>query len=107
MAARLEEARLVCGRYRRHLVNPVTLLADLEEFIHDHHPHGPLTADATPPPAWNGYLLTVFLGRGAATYRLHHSSTRDWSASLSSVIRFMRSTISWIASTAPRTASIR
>src|SRR4030095_8566588 len=38
MAARLEEARLVCGRYRRHLVNPVTLLADLEEFIHDHHP---------------------------------------------------------------------
>jgi hypothetical protein len=24
----------------------------------DHRPHGPLTADAT-PPAWNGYLLTV------------------------------------------------
>jgi hypothetical protein len=39
-------------------VNPVTLLADLEDFIHDHRPHGPLTADAT-EPAWNGYLLMV------------------------------------------------
>jgi hypothetical protein len=36
----------------------VTLLADLEDFIHDHRPHGPLTADAT-EPAWNGYLLMV------------------------------------------------
>jgi len=36
----------------------VTLLADLENFVHDHHPHGSLTADAT-SPAWNGYLLTV------------------------------------------------
>jgi hypothetical protein len=34
------------------------LFADLEEFVHDHRPHGPLTADAT-QPAWNGYLLTV------------------------------------------------
>ena len=34
------------------------LLADLEDFLHDHRPHGPLTADAT-EPAWNGYLLTV------------------------------------------------
>jgi hypothetical protein len=42
----LLEARLVRGRYR------------LEAFIHDHRPHGPLTADAT-LPAWNGYLLTV------------------------------------------------
>jgi len=24
----------------------------------NHHPHGPLSADAT-EPAWNGYLLTV------------------------------------------------
>jgi hypothetical protein len=39
-------------------VNPVNLLADLEDFIHDHRPHGPLTGDAT-EPAWNGYLLTV------------------------------------------------
>jgi hypothetical protein len=30
----------------------------LEEYVHDHRPHGPLTADAT-APAWNGYLLTV------------------------------------------------
>jgi len=36
----------------------MTLLADLEEFISDHCPHGPLTADAT-EPARNGYLLTV------------------------------------------------
>jgi hypothetical protein len=36
----------------------MTLLADLEEFVHDHRPHGRLTADAT-VPAWNGYLLTV------------------------------------------------
>jgi hypothetical protein len=41
----------------------VTLLADLEDFIHDHRPHGPLTADAT-EPAWNGYLLTVACPRG-------------------------------------------
>ena len=34
------------------------LLAHLEEFVRDHSPHGPLTADAT-EPAWNGYLLTV------------------------------------------------
>jgi hypothetical protein len=34
------------------------LFADLEEFVHDHRPHGPLTADAT-EPAWNGYRLTV------------------------------------------------
>ena len=33
-------------------------LADLEEFVRDHRPHGHLTADVT-EPAWNGYLLTV------------------------------------------------
>jgi len=50
---------VVCGRYRRtHLVNPVNLLADLEDFIHDHRPHGTLTGDAT-EPASNGNLLTV------------------------------------------------
>ncbi len=38
--------------------HPVTLLINLAEFAPDHHPHGPLTADAT-EPAWNGYLLTV------------------------------------------------
>jgi hypothetical protein len=31
---------------------------ELQEFVHDHRPHGPLTADAT-EPAWNGYLLTL------------------------------------------------
>ena len=31
---------------------------DLAEFVHDHRPHGPLTAGAT-EPEWNGYLLTV------------------------------------------------
>jgi hypothetical protein len=36
----------------------VTLIADLEEFIHSHRSHGPLTVNAT-EPAWNGYLLTV------------------------------------------------
>jgi len=36
----------------------MTLLADLEGFVNEHRPHGPLTADAT-EPAWNGYLLTV------------------------------------------------
>jgi hypothetical protein len=34
------------------------LLADLEDFINGHRPHGTLTADAT-EPAWNGYALTV------------------------------------------------
>jgi len=36
----------------------MTLLADLEEFVRDHRPHGTLTGDAT-EPAWNGYRLTV------------------------------------------------
>jgi hypothetical protein len=36
----------------------VIFLADFEEFVHDHRPHGTLMADAT-EPAWNGYLLTV------------------------------------------------
>jgi len=26
-------------------VNPVDLLADLEEFVHDHSPHGTMTGD--------------------------------------------------------------
>jgi hypothetical protein len=52
-------ALLARGRYgRTRLVNPVNLLYDLEDFAHDHRPHGILTGDAT-EPAWNGYLLTV------------------------------------------------
>ena len=34
------------------------LLSDLDEFVHDHRPHGALTADTTPPER-NGYLLEV------------------------------------------------
>jgi sarcosine oxidase delta subunit len=49
-------------------MNPVNLLADLEDFVHDHRPHGPLTADAT-APAWNGYLLTVACPRGVVFER--------------------------------------
>jgi hypothetical protein len=33
------------------------LLVDLEESVHEHRPHGPMTADAT-PPVWNGYQIT-------------------------------------------------
>jgi hypothetical protein len=36
----------------------MSLLADLEQFVSDHRPHGGMTGDAT-TPAWNGYLLTV------------------------------------------------
>jgi hypothetical protein len=36
----------------------MTLLADLEEFVRDHRPHGVATGDAT-EPAPNGYRLTV------------------------------------------------
>jgi hypothetical protein len=33
-------------------------LHDLPDFVHAHHPHGAMTADAT-EPCWKGYLLTV------------------------------------------------
>jgi len=46
----------------------MTLLADLEEFVRDHRPHGGITGDAT-GPAWNGYLLTVVCSRGVALER--------------------------------------
>jgi hypothetical protein len=44
------------------------LLGDLDGFIRDHRPHGPLTADAT-EPAWNGYLLTVACACGTVFER--------------------------------------
>jgi hypothetical protein len=44
------------------------VLADLEEFVEDHRPHGPLTGDVT-EPAWNGYLLTVACPCGVAFAR--------------------------------------
>jgi hypothetical protein len=49
-------------------VNRTNLLADLEDFLHDHRPHGSLTAEAT-PPAWNGYLLTVACSCGVVFER--------------------------------------
>jgi hypothetical protein len=36
----------------------MTILADLEEFVADHRPHGPMTGDGT-EPAWNGCRLIV------------------------------------------------
>jgi hypothetical protein len=36
----------------------MTLLADLEAFVHDHRAHGVMTGDPI-EPASNGYLLTV------------------------------------------------
>jgi hypothetical protein len=46
----------------------VSLLADLEEFVRDHRPHGWMTADAT-EPAWNGYRLTVACACGVVFER--------------------------------------
>ena len=46
----------------------MTLLADLQEFVHDHRKHGPMTADAT-EPAWNGYRLTVACSCGVVFER--------------------------------------
>jgi len=36
----------------------MTLLSDLEEFVHNHRQHGQMTGDAIEPTA-NGYRLTV------------------------------------------------
>ena len=36
----------------------MSLLTDLQEFVHDHRPHDGMTADATEPEP-NGYRLTV------------------------------------------------
>jgi hypothetical protein len=44
------------------------LIADLEDFIADHRPHGPLTANATEPD-WNGYLLAVACSCGVVFER--------------------------------------
>ena len=34
------------------------MLADLEQFVRDHHQHGEMTGDAT-EPMWNGYRITA------------------------------------------------
>jgi hypothetical protein len=48
------------------------VLADFEEFVDDHCPHGRLTADAT-EPAWNGYLLTVACPYGGGVWAVDHA----------------------------------
>jgi hypothetical protein len=60
------------------------ILADLEDFLHSHRQHGPLTADAT-EPAWNGYLLIVVCSSGITFERwvTQEEADRDltsWSA---------------------------
>src|ERR1700757_4912331 len=47
------------------------LFADLEEYVHDHRPHGRLTADAT-EPAWNGYLIRVTCPCGVVFWAVGH-----------------------------------
>ena len=44
------------------------LLSEVENFVHDHRPHGSLTADAT-TQAWNGYPLTVACSCGVVFER--------------------------------------
>ena len=78
-------------------MNPVSLLTDLKEFVHDHRPHGSLTADAT-EPAWNGYLLTVAcrsapadaLSTGSVGARTEGPCTPQTSASASAPFRRSR-----------------
>jgi hypothetical protein len=47
---------------------PITLIADLEEFVRDHRQHGGLTGDATEPTP-NGYRLTVACACGVVFER--------------------------------------
>src|SRR2546425_12217878 len=79
--ALFEEAQLVCGRYR-----PVNLLAALEEFVHDHRPHGTLTGDVT-EPAWNGYLLTVACPCGVVFTGGRRHKTLLWTYCLLTSVR--------------------
>ena len=46
----------------------MTLLAELEEFVRDHRPHGGMTVDAT-EPASNSYRLTVACACGVVFER--------------------------------------
>jgi len=45
------------------------LLANLEDFVQDRRPHGPLTADATDPAG----LDTVVMASHTHSNRAHHS----------------------------------
>jgi hypothetical protein len=46
----------------------MTLLANLEQFVRDHRPHGRMAGDAT-TPAWNDYVLTVMCPCGVVFKR--------------------------------------
>ena len=50
------------------MMERMTLLADLEAFVHDHRSHGGLTGDAT-EPASNDYPLTVTCACGVVFER--------------------------------------
>jgi len=56
----LEKGRtiLVARDSRCDETHQMNVWGELEDFVHTHRPHGPLTGDAA-EPAWNGYLLTV------------------------------------------------
>jgi hypothetical protein len=54
----------------------MTLLADLEEFVRDHRPHGGMTGDATEPMS-NGYRLTVACSCGVVFERWVTSEDAD------------------------------
>jgi hypothetical protein len=55
----------------------VNQLADLQEFVSDHRPHSPLTADAT-EPAWSGYLLAAACPCELVFERWVRSWTLNW-----------------------------
>ena len=56
------------------------MLTDLAEFVQNHRPHGPLTADAT-EPAWNGYRLTVACKCGVVLERWVTPLVLSWTCS--------------------------
>jgi hypothetical protein len=60
------------------LREPVTITADLEDFVTGHRSHGPLTPD-TGPLAPNGYRLTVACPCGVTFERwiTPEEATRD------------------------------
>jgi len=60
----------------------MTLLAELEDFVRDHRPHGGMTDDAT-EPAWNGYRLTgpapaVWSSNGGSRPRTPRWTSSAW-----------------------------
>ena len=58
----------VAPEFVQHCPTTMTLLADLEAFVHDHRPHDGMTADATEPEP-NGYRLTVACACGVVFER--------------------------------------